>query len=288
MKNRIFSLALMSLLLFPACATEQMVIRMASPLMLGQMASIHEESDLELADRAIPAGIKMMEGLLKSDPENTELLLPLAEGLCDYAFSFIEDENPERASKLYLRGRAYASRALTLLGGPTQLSELSQEQFKNTVASIPDNAMPSLYWTGRCWAGWLMLNLDDLEALVAISKLEITMDRVLNWDATYDFAGPHIFFGAFYGSRPKLLGGNPEKSKHHFDHAVQLTHGKFLMAQYLYARWYAVRIQDRELFESLLNTVIESPTSALPERRLANEVAREKAQALLEDADVYF
>ncbi len=265
-----------------------MAVRFASPLMQGQVASIHEESDLELADRAIPAGIKMLEGLLKSDPENPDLLLPLSEGLCNYAFSFIEDENPERASKLYLRGRYYATRAMAAMGGPSDLTGLTQEKFKNALASVPDSAMPAMYWTGRCWAGWLMLNLDDLEALVDISKLERAMERVLEWDATFDYAGPHIFFGAFYGSRTKLLGGNPEKSKHHFDHAVQLTDGKFLMAHLLYAKLYAVRVQDRKLFEELLEKVMQSPPDELPGRRLANEVAREKARVLLEDADVYF
>lgn len=288
MNFRLFIIGLASVICFPACSAERMAVRFASPLMQGQVASIHEESDLELADRAIPAGIKMLEGLLKSDPENPELLLPLAEGLCNYAFSFVEDQNPERASKIYLRGRVYATRALTAMGGPADLTELNQDKFKDAIGSVPESAMPSLYWTGRCWAGWLMLNLDDLEALVAISKLEIAMERVLKWDATFDYAGPHVFFGAFYGSRTKLLGGNPEKSKHHFDHAIQLTNGKFLMAHLLYAKLYAVRVQDRKLFEDLLNKVLESPGDELPGRRLANEVAREKAKVLLEDADVYF
>lgn len=264
------------------------MIRFASPLMQGQMASIHEEEDLELADRAIPAGVKMLEGLLKSDPENTELLLPLAEGLCNYAFSFVEDDDAERASKLYLRGRDYAVRALALTGGPKGIADMGQEDFAQAIASVPENAMPALYWTGRCWAGWLMLNLDDLEALAAISKLELAMQRVLEWDATFDFAGPHIFFGSFYGSRTKLLGGNPEKSKHHFEHAIQLTDGKLLMAHVLYAKLYAIQAQDRKLFEGLLASVMQVPADSLPARRLANEVAKEKARVLLEDVDVYF
>lgn len=271
-----------------ACATEQVAVRVATPLVEGQVRSIHEEPDVQLADHAIPAGIKMLEGLLISDPDNPEILKPLAEGLCNYAFSFVEDDEPERASGLYLRGRAYAARALEIAGGPKGYVDLGLDEFKTASAGIPAAAMPALYWVGRCWAGWLMLNLDDLEALAAISKLEIAMTRVLNWDETYDFAGPHIFFGAFYGSRSKLLGGDPEKSKSHFDKAISLTEGRLLMAQMLYAKLYAVRVQDKVLFKKLLDEVEQAPADALPERRLANEVAKVKARALLEDADVYF
>ena len=289
MTTRILIPVLTGLLLgLPACSTENMAVRMASPLVEGQVRSIHEEPDVELADRAIPAGIKMLEGLLVSDPDNSEILVPLAEGLCNYAFSFVEDDDPARASRLYLRGRRHAARALEIAGGPAGYTDLGMEAFKTASAGVPQAAMPALYWVGRCWAGWLMLNLDDLEALAAISKLEIAMTRVLEWNENYDYAGPHLFFGAFYGSRPKLLGGDPERSKTHFDQALSLTGGRFLMTQMLYAKLYAVRVQDKKLFEKLLNEVEQAPADALPERRLANEVAKVKARALLEDADVYF
>ncbi len=286
--TRILLPVLMGLIGLSACSTERMAVRVATPLVQGQVESIHEESDVDLADHAIPAGIKMLEGLLKSDPDNPEILNPLAEGLCNYAFSFVEDRDPERASHLYLRGRQYAARALQVAGGPPGYTEMGMDEFKQVSASIPAGAMPALYWVGRCWSGWLMLNLDDLEALAAISKLEIAMTRVLQWDETYDFAGPHLFFGAFYGSRSKMLGGDPGKSKAHFEQAVSLTGGQFLMAQLLYAKLYAVGVQDKKLFEKLLNDVQSASADALPERRLANEVAKMKARALLEDADVYF
>ncbi len=271
-----------------ACSTNRMTVGMITPLLSGQYEAVNEEADLGLADRAIPAGIKMMEGLLKADPENIEILTYLAEGLCNYAFSFVGEKEPERASALYLRGRDYAARAMALKGGPTGLPDLGLDRFEEGMASVPENAMPGLYWTGRCWAGWLMFNLDDLEALAAISKLEIMMKKVLEWDESFDFAGPHLFFGAFYASRPKMLGGNTEKSRTHFDRAIELTHKKFLMAKVLYAKLYAVRVQDRKLYDRLLTEVVKASADSLPERRLANEVAKARAKELLEVADDFF
>ena len=50
------------------CSTEQIVVNMSLSLVEGQVRSIQEENDLVLAERAIPASLKMMEGLLQSDP----------------------------------------------------------------------------------------------------------------------------------------------------------------------------------------------------------------------------
>ncbi|MFQ5445275.1 MAG: TRAP transporter TatT component family protein, partial [Nitrospinales bacterium] len=86
----------------------------------------------------------------------------------------------------------------------------------------------------------------------------------------------------------KLLGGNPEKSLHHFQEHQKLMENKFLMSYFLQAKTYAVQIQDRELFEKLLKKVLETPSDVLPEQRLANEVAKMKAEKLLERADDLF
>jgi len=265
-----------------------MAVRMAAPLVVGQTLAIYEEADVRLAEEAMPGSLKMLEGMLKQDPQNAALLIPLAEGFCNYAFSFVEDAEPDRAAGLYLRGRNYAARALAAAGGPADLTALGLDVFRQAVASLKSDQMPALYWIGRCWAGWLMLSLDNLEALAAVSKLEIAMSRVLAWDETYDFAGPHLFFGAFYGGRSKLLGGDPQKARQHFERNLELTGRKFLITHLLYAKLVAIQAQDKELFKRLLQTVVEAPPDLLPERRLANEVAKEKARTLLEDADAYF
>ena len=45
---------------------------------------------------------------------------------------------------------------------------------------------------------------------------------------------------------------------------------------------------DEELFKRLLTEVLDAPADALPEARLANEVAKRKAKALLEKTDDLF
>jgi hypothetical protein len=53
------------------------------------------------------------------------------------------------------------------------------------------------------------------------------------------------------------------------------------MTHVYYARTYAVQTQDEALFEELLTTVEKTPLEILPDYRLANAVAKEKAKLLL-------
>ena len=277
---------LILLILFQGCST--LATRMAAPMIQGQYASINEETDPVLAEQAMPASLKMLEGMLRGDPENEALLKNLSEGFCGYAFSFVEDTDPERASLLYLRGRGYAERLLESNGAPENLIRQNPEQFKGTLKTLDADHLHGLYWMGQCWAGWLMLNLDDLQAFVAISKVEAVLQRTLELDASYHYAGPHLLLGAFYGGRSKLLGGKPDKARNHFEQCLKLTQHKFLMAKVIYAKTYAVQMQDRALFKKLLGEVMAAPADILPEQQLANAVAKQKAQKLLESADDLF
>ena len=261
-----------------------MAVQWSLPLVADQVRSMHEESDLNLARESIPGNLKILEGLLKGDASNPELLNYLAEGFCSYAYTFVKEEDPERARELYIRGRNYALQALPVSG----LEKLSPIDIKEAISPMTRDDLPALFWTGQCWGEWLTLSLSEPRAFADISKLEVLLQRNLELDETYHFAGPHLALGIFYGSRSRMLGGDPEKAKFHFERSLELTENKFLLSYYFYAKTYAVQMQDRDLFEKLLNTIQNSPREILPEQRLANATARKQAKDLLEMADELF
>lgn len=287
-EKTVWFLLIMALLVCQGCTARQMAVRLTLPLIEGQLDSLQEEQDPILAERAIPAQIKMLEGFLKSDPANVRLLNSLAEGFCSYAFSFVEDADKGRASALYLRGKRYAWLALEEQVGGGDWMDLNLREFEPFLKQVGRPALPALFWLGQCWGRWLMLNLHDVTVFADISKVEAVMKRVLQLDPSWNYAGPHVSLGSFYGGRTRLLGGDPEKSRYHFEQSLKLTHNKFLLNQVLYAQTYAVQTQDRQLFENLLNEVLQTPADVLPDKRLANEVAKIKAKKLLQLADELF
>ena len=69
-------IAILSLLiLLGGCST--LSIRMAMPMVESQYAAINEETDPVLAEQAIPASLKMMEGMLREDMLSSLRRIPI-------------------------------------------------------------------------------------------------------------------------------------------------------------------------------------------------------------------
>lgn len=287
MMRFIFSLLLVTTLL-SGCSSRRLAVQATLPLISSQIVSMQEERDAGLAEKAIPASLKMLEGLSKEDPKNVWILQKLAEGFCGYAFSFLEDSEPDRASGLYLRGKDYAFRSLKIQSNGKTWNGLSLDEWFNRLAEVTPSQQPALFWAGQCWGSWLSLNLDSVEAFSSLPRIDALMNRALVLDPNFHYAGPHLFLGAYYGGRSRMLGGNPDKARNHFEQALKITDGKYLLVSFLYAKTYAVQNQDRNLFKAQLKKVLEASVDVLPEQRLANQIAKRKATILLGEIDELF
>jgi hypothetical protein len=128
-----------------------------------------------------------------------------------HAFSFLEDTEPERASFLYDRDQDYAIRATIIRTGREKWQDLSLGECSHELNEVQAFHQPALYWMGQCWGSWLMQNLDSVDAFADISRVEKLMNKVHDLNLLFHYAGPHLFLGAFYGGRSKMLGGSPKK-----------------------------------------------------------------------------
>ena len=271
-RNRVLAAAF--LLFLQACSFKSIALKSTTDLLDKGAAAFYEEDDIQFARESMPGQLKFLETLLKNDPRNRKLLLSLAQGFGGYAFLFLEDEAPDRARLFYQRGRDYG---LKILG-----------KKKDDLKTAGPADAPALFWTAYCWGGWANLSRTDPQALADLPAVEAMMARVQEISPGYFYGGSDLFLGAAYGIRPKIFGGSPEKSKMHFERALKGADKKFLMAQVLYARYYAVPVQDKNLFKALLEEVADAKPDILPEQRLSNAVAKEKAKKLLEKTNDLF
>lgn len=271
-----------------ACSTNRIAVQSSISILKNTVIALNEEEDPDFADKAIASQLKMLEGMIKTDPENEELLLLAARGFCSYAFSFIEDNDKKRAKIFYRRGLNYG--LLILISDKSFEDSLKKrnESFKAALNNISNENLPVLFWTAYCWGGLINLNRNSPEALIALPQVENMMKRVLELNERYYLSGAHLYFGVFYGSMPPMFGGKPGKSQFHFSKALEMTQRKFLMAHVLYAKSYAIQTQNKTLFKNLLKEVLDSPSDILPSQRLANELAKKKAKILLQNISEYF
>lgn len=273
-----------------SCAStlDRVALRSTADLLArGRVASL-DEPDFQLAKDAMPSQVKLVETLIAADPSDRSLRRLAAESFGGGAFLFLEDADPARAKGFYLRGRDHALAALALKPAFAGLASRPLDDFTASLKSATKDDVPDLFWAGFGWGGFVNLSKDDAAALADLPKVVALMTRVEELDPSFHFGGADLFFGVYYASRPVLLGGNPKKAQEAFARAAQSAKDEYLMTDLLDARWYAVAVQDKELFTRLLKKVVESPSGRLPEARLTDEAAKRKAAALLEKTDDYF
>ncbi len=271
---------IVAILLFQACSINRLVIRQTGALLSYGVTALYEESDLKIAEQALASDIKLLEGLIKGDPENEDLLLLTTQALSGYALGFAEDEEPERAKVFYLRARDYGLRVLQADDFFSENEDGTLDNFTLAINNLDSDYLAALFWTGFAWGGWINLSLDNPAALIDLPKVQIMMQRVLEIDESFFHGGAHLFFGSAWGLKPRMLGGDPQKAKEHFDKNLQLTEGKFLLTYIYYARFYAAKTLDEDLFNQFIVKVEDTPADVLPEYQLLNMIAKKKAKYL--------
>ncbi len=266
----------------------RMAVRGSSGLVPHMTRALFAECDPVLARESIPANLKMMEGLLRADPENGRLLSALSMGYTGYAMLFVEDENTARASRLLHRALEYGFDALDPQGRSLRRSALNPEEVSRILHSLGPNDVEALFWCGLAWTGWIRLNLDRPEALAQLDAAKSCLRRVIDLDGSCFYGLPYAALAGTLSAVPPMLGGRPEEALGLFEKAIAEHHGRFLLAKVYFARYYAVRIQDRELFIRLIDEVEAADPEALEDACLLNAAAHLKARRLRQQMDDLF
>ena len=266
----------------------QVAARGSSSLVPHFTGALFSECDPVLARDSLPSSLKMLEGLLRADPGNPRLLEALSMGYAGYAVLFLEEEAPERAGRLLQRALGYGLDALGERGRAVEASAMKPDALSRALQAMGPGDVEPLFWSGLAWSGWIRLNLDDPETLAQLNAAKACLRRVIELDGTTFYGMPYAALGSVLSAVPPMLGGDPEEARKLFEKAIAGNHGQFLLAKLYYARYYAVRVQDRALFVRLLEEIEQTDPDRLGEVCLLNAAARRKAQELREQLDDLF
>jgi hypothetical protein len=248
--------------------------------------SIMNNPDLEMVRDGAPSFLLLMDGLLAQNPDNVSLLLQASQLNSAYAAAFVVD--PVRAAMLTDKALDQAQRAVCL--SLKNACELRTRKFSDYEAWLQQQtvkSVPELYQLGSAWAGWIQANSEDFGAIAELGRVKALMQRVADLDESYDYGGPELYLGVFETLLPPGMGGRPEVGRAHFERAVALSNGKYLMTKVMFASAYARLVFDQELHDQLLHEVLAADPK-VPGLTLINTVAQLQAEELLESADAYF
>ncbi len=283
---KFFTISL-ALLTLAACSMDKTMVRMSMPMIDSGIEAMNYETDLQLAEDAMPANLAMLNGMINLDPENAQLHTFAAQAYYGLSYGFNEDSQPERGSAFYLRGLKHGLTALEL-NGAKDLKNTPIANFEEQVGKMDKDDVAAMFWTASNWAKWIDMHRDDAEAIAQLARATALMQRVLELDDTFYFGGAHMYFGVYYGSRAPLLGGNFAKSQQQFDRAREITNSKLLIVDLLQAQYLARQQQDQEYFHDHLTAIINAPDDLMPEVALQNQIAKRKAALLLKKESEWF
>jgi len=266
----------------------KMVVDGMSPILEKMKISMNKNNDFELVRDSMPASIIQLEGFVEVSPNNTDLLIRTSEAYYSYAFSFIEDVDKQRALKLYTKARQLALRALTCHKSFIIGKGQTNDAFISSLNAFNAYYVPALFYLCGSWMQMIALNPHSQTLSIELSQIEAILDKILSLNENYNYGAVHALFGGFFASRLPELGGKPDQAKFHFEEAMEISDSKYLLWHYLYAKYYAVQIKDKDLFVSTLNGIINAPDTILKEAVLPNQIAKHKAKYLLANMNQYF
>lgn len=249
--------------------------------------AILDHDDPQTVADAMPAWLILLDAMLRSNPESEGLLTSAANMYGAYAGLFVEDDH-QRALRLTQRALDYSRRA-TCLSDTEFCAVLDAPylDFEAAMASLEAEQIDTIYALATSWTGWIKTRRDDFAAISDLPKVESLLRWVVDQDASHDAGGPFLYLAVLNSQRPAAVGGDLDGARAFYEQALDLSEQQNLLVKVYYASEYGRMVFDRELHDRLLNEVIDAKAD-VPGYTLSNQLAKARAQDLLEEADEYF
>ncbi|MFQ5601097.1 MAG: TRAP transporter TatT component family protein [Candidatus Krumholzibacteriia bacterium] len=260
--------------------TRKIAVGQMVPILENAAAGARESRDLDLVEQGLPANLLLLDGMIRTDPKNRDLLAIGAFMYFSYALGFAEPKGPELASHYYGVGRDYGLRALDRRRQFERRRRGSLEDFERALQSLGRRDVPALAWAAANWGRWISLNLESPAAIAQQPRLAAMLARLLELEPAYEAGLGHVLLGMYDAMRPEMFGGKPDSAYVHFQKAFEISERKNLLYLVFYAEFYCRQVLDVECFDATLDEVAAAAGDLAPEFRLMNEMARRRAERL--------
>lgn len=249
--------------------------------------------------------LKLMELLWQQDQENLELLGVLIKGFSGYAFAipetlYLEDEIKgvegsrwkKEAIIYYTRSLDYGLYYLDQKGVKRDdLLANDEKRLKKKLKNLDEDDFMAVLYTAQSWGSLINLQKDNVALISHVPKVKILFDFVCDKKPDIDQNVCDIFYAQYESSRPKMLGGDPEKGEKLYLESIQ-KHPKNLLIRVSYVQYRLVPGFREEEFqreavllneefakwEDLNRDALENRSTYkdMPELNLYNSIARKR------------
>lgn len=215
--------------------------------------------------------------------ENTELL-----ALITRAYYFSADSYMRGDESRYLdymnRAVWWGERALIAASPEFGEKMRNKGKYHEVIGVVGIEGLPAMYWYATALGKWARAS--GFGVLVGQKdNIKATMERALELDPNFYHGGPHRYFGAYYAVAPAFAGGDLDKSQQHYQTSLEIA-PYFLGTKVLMAENLATKLDDEEMFDRLLQEVLDADLATVPEEiQPEMTIEKEKAKELMQLKD---
>lgn len=257
-----------------------------------RVADLLNQANAAWDKRADPVQAKAAVDALKAattiDPGNAEALSNLSHAIYFYADCHLrfDESDPQGYKDTHEEGTRYAEKALAALSPAFASKMAAGELIEDAISVLDRSAVPALYWRSSNLGRWA--TLESFATLLSYKdEVRAIMEFCLAQNPQYWYQGPDRYFGVFYAKAPGFSGGDMKKSAEHFNISME-AHPDYWGTRVLMAEEWAIKEDNRPLFEELLNYVLQGDPNVIPYIKPENMCEQRKAKKLMAEADDYF
>lgn len=216
------------LFLISCSSLERWAVRRASPVFVKAGDELTREDSWEFFRTSAPGNVKLVELLYLTDPSNMTLLPAVIKAYAGYAFAVPEtlafgdalagkEDSPhvKEAITLYTRALDYGVTYLESRGVKRKdLLSLSEDDLKKLLGKkIDEDDFVALVYFAQAWGSLINLQKDNVALVSQIPRVKILFDHVCKKAPKIEHEICAIFYAQYEGSRPRMVGGSPERAR---------------------------------------------------------------------------
>jgi len=244
---------------------KKMAIGTTSGMFYEATGELETDGNWESFKSGAMGNIKLIEGLLYLAPGDDDLLASLTKAYAGYAFGVYEtlylgDKLAENDNEENLNQAIYNySKAVNY--GLTYLKEqgVSFEKLKKNIGEVKEilkdelgtgkRDLETVFYIGQAIGSLVNLQKTNMSLITLVPMAKGMFDYVCETEPEFNHGACGIFYGSYEASRPKMLGGNPEKGKQIFLKTIKENpHNWFARAAFI--EQYIVPMVDEDEYET--------------------------------------
>lgn len=232
---RILSFALF--LVLTGCSTFQKIaVRSSAPLFQASSERMTQERSWEFLKESTPSNLKLIEMLYLQDKDNLPLLGLLVKGYFGYSYAVPEtlalDDELSGVENSHWKKEAILLHTRALDYGleyfqkkditRNDLLSLDESELKKKLDKKlkKEDQQAALYFA-QAWGSLINLQKDNVALVSQVPKVKALFDWVCGKDSSIEHGVCDIFYAQYEASRPRMLGGNPEKAAELYKAAIE-------------------------------------------------------------------